>query len=363
MRRIHEHRCQWNTEHSIIAPFQTNVDLSVGRSDNDATHEVTVVDIGKDGLETHKAHGDTIAELLEAPLPSGHCRCRWININRPPPNVILTLRECTQLESICTPSEVMSDIPGRLDWSRDYVGASFTMLRLGHAANTPSDSRWFGTPELEVLQERAYIIITFDNKVVTLFDSSAHGVDISIKAMAGACGAFRDMCDPSLLVQAVISIIIDRSTSVQTAYANVVSNLEMDALLKPEMQRTHGLYKTLINIHKMVKVFTASRSLINALRDQRLSEIAGKTCTRFLERSRHGILITPQANIRLESTASRCSMIVKSLDELTEVVERALGFLLQCIRIRRRRVMALMTCIVLLLLVAIGGLVLYDKKA
>ena len=70
------------------------------------TMDITVLDIGSEGLETRKVHSNVIVDLLEEPLPPDHRCCRWISIKQPSPDAISILREHTGLESLGTYKEV-----------------------------------------------------------------------------------------------------------------------------------------------------------------------------------------------------------------------------------------------------------------
>ncbi|KAK7408314.1 hypothetical protein QQX98_009516 [Neonectria punicea] len=163
--------------------------------------DVTVVDVGSNSPKTRRIHYDTIVDLFKERLSPGHCSYRWININQPPPKVILILRKHTELQSICRDRQVAKS-PFRLEFN-GYIGVPFPVLRLGSSTNVPSKFRGVHSPQMNILQDPVCIIISnLDNNVLTIFDSAEHDIDTdtSIRNMFIREGADRQIRDVSLLV-------------------------------------------------------------------------------------------------------------------------------------------------------------------
>ncbi|KAI8655343.1 hypothetical protein NCS55_01185600 [Fusarium keratoplasticum] len=134
------------------------------------TMDITVLDIGSEGLETRKVHSNVIVDLLEEPLPPDHRCCRWISIKQPSPDVISILREHTGLESLGTYKEVSKTL---LRWdssSNGYVGVPFPTLHPDPSTNAPNEPRAVSSLQKEMIQECVYVLSNSDNKVVTISD-------------------------------------------------------------------------------------------------------------------------------------------------------------------------------------------------
>ncbi|KAM6516732.1 hypothetical protein FALCPG4_014905 [Fusarium falciforme] len=318
--------------------------------------DITVLDIGNEGLETRKVHSNVIVDLLEEPLPPDHRCCRWINIKQPSPDAISILREHTGLESLGAYKEASKTL---LRWdssSNGYVGVPFPILHLDPSTNVPNEPRALSSLQREMIQEYVYVFSNSDNKVVTLSGIADCDLDASVKAMLSRNCSSPQMLHASSMLSAVICSVVDRSVAMAITCLERVKTLELHVLTQSEEQQIQDVYLILAAIRRVQRSLRTSVRLVEALHTQESVKGTVRECV-----GRVGVSQDPQPTISqdpcLKVVRLRCSTAISSLDASIEVLERCIGILSRSVSLRgqRTRTQTLWIMVWLLLVTALAA--------
>lgn len=76
--------------------------------------------------------------------------------------------------------------------------------------------------------------------------------------------------------QAIIDAVIDLAIPVATTYGDVIGDLELDILTRPNITHTKKLYIVITELNKILSFITPVVNLINALRDHKTEMSQGE---------------------------------------------------------------------------------------
>jgi Mg2+ and Co2+ transporter CorA len=95
---------------------------------------------------------------------------------------------------------------------------------------------------LAVSVEQVSIFMTADNTVISFFEHSANDIEEPIlRRLENTDTILRKSSDASMMVQAIIDAIIDLAIPVTQAYEDAISELEIDVLTDPSIERSKAL--------------------------------------------------------------------------------------------------------------------------
>jgi Mg2+ and Co2+ transporter CorA len=115
--------------------------------------------------------------------------------------------------------------------------------------------------------------------------------------------------------QAIIDAIIDLAIPVTACYGDVIGDLELDVLNRPNIDHTKKLYILISEINKILGFINPITSLINALREH-VTDVAPDAVMTHLLDPRHGVIITPLTNTYLGDVLDHCVLITETLNQL-----------------------------------------------
>ena len=130
--------------------------------------------------------------------------------------------------------------------------------------------------------------------------------------------------------QAIIDAIIDLAIPVTACYGDVIGDLELDVLNRPNIGHTKSLYILTSEINKILSFINPITSLINALRDHE-TEVAGDTVMAHLMDPKHGVIITPLTYTYLGDVLDHCVLITETLNQLKSSADGMIGLIFNTI--------------------------------
>lgn len=170
--------------------------------------------------------------------------------------------------------------------------------------------------QLGVIAEQVSIFITNDNTVISFFELSADVVEKPIlMRLHTEDTILRQSCDASMVGQAIIDAVIDLAIPVASVYADVIGDLELDVLTRPDVTHTKKLYIIISELNKVLAVINPVVNLINALRDHK-TEMSQESATLHLQDPLKGVIITPMTHTYLGDVLDHCVLITESLNSI-----------------------------------------------
>jgi len=115
--------------------------------------------------------------------------------------------------------------------------------------------------------------------------------------------------------QAIIDGIIDLAIPVTACYGEVIGDLELDVLNRPNIKHTKSLYILISEINKILSFIGPITTLINALRDHETDVAQDAVMAHLLDPS-HGVIITPLTYTYLGDVLDHCVLITDTLNQL-----------------------------------------------
>ncbi|KAK4237272.1 hypothetical protein C8A03DRAFT_16156 [Achaetomium macrosporum] len=170
--------------------------------------------------------------------------------------------------------------------------------------------------DLAVACEQVSMFITNDNTIISFFEQSAEDIEVPIiRRLQTTDTIIRQSCDASMVGQAIIDAIIDLAIPVTACYGDVIGDLELDVLNRPNIGHTKKLYILISEINKILGSINPITSLINALRDHE-TDVAPDAVMAHLLDPTHGVIITPLTNTYLGDVLDHCVLITETLNQL-----------------------------------------------
>jgi Mg2+ and Co2+ transporter CorA len=170
--------------------------------------------------------------------------------------------------------------------------------------------------DLAVAAEQVSIFIMNDNTIISFFEMSAEDIAKPIiRRLQTPDTILRQSCDASMIGQSIVDAIIDLAIPVASCYSDVIADLELDVLTKPNITHTKRLYIIITEINKMVSFINPITNLINALRDHK-TDMTQDLATKELQNPQKGVIITPMTYTYLGDVLDHCILITESLDQI-----------------------------------------------
>jgi len=219
---------------------------------------------------------------------------------------------------------------------------------------------------LAAVAEQVSIFITSDNTVIAFFENSADDVEVPILTRLNSPSTIlRQSCDASMVAQAIIDVIIDMAIPVQVAYADVIGDIELDVLTRPNIQQSKDLYIISSEISKMRSFIQPIVTVINALRDHKIvvsgsgSGSAGPSTHQTREYSpgkddlrdpSKGVIISPLTYVYLGDALDHCVLINENLLQIAKAADNMIDLIFNTIAARQNEVLQLLTNVTIVFL-------------
>lgn len=121
--------------------------------------------------------------------------------------------------------------------------------------------------------------------------------------------------------QGIIDAIIDLAIPVTSTYGDVIGDLELDVLTRPNLNHTKSLYIVTSEINKMLGFINPIVTVINTLRDHK-TDIARDVTVHELQDPTTGVIITPITDTYLGDVLDHCVMITETLNQHKNSADR-----------------------------------------
>lgn len=169
---------------------------------------------------------------------------------------------------------------------------------------------------LAVACEQVSMFITNDNTIISFFELSAQDIeDPIIRRLQTSNTIIRQSCDASMVCQAIIDAIIDLAIPVTACYGDVIGDIELDVLTRPNVGHTKQLYICISEINKMLSFIGPITTLIQALRDHKTDMSLDSAMAKILDPT-HDPLITTLTYTYLGDVLDHCVLITENLNQL-----------------------------------------------
>ena len=130
--------------------------------------------------------------------------------------------------------------------------------------------------------------------------------------------------------QAIIDAIIDLAIPVTACYGDVIGDLELDVLNRPNIGHTKSLYILTSEINKILSFINPITSLINALRDHK-TDVAGDAVMAHLLDPKRGVIVSPLTYTYLGDVLDHCVLITDTLNQLKASADGMIGLIFNTI--------------------------------
>jgi Mg2+ and Co2+ transporter CorA len=130
--------------------------------------------------------------------------------------------------------------------------------------------------------------------------------------------------------QAIMDGIIDLAIPVTACYGDVIGDLELDVLNRPNIGHTKSLYILISEINKILSFISPITTLINALRDHQANVAPDAVMSHLLDPS-HGVIVTPMTYTYLGDVLDHCMLITETLNQLKGSAEGMIGLIFNTI--------------------------------
>lgn len=118
-----------------------------------------------------------------------------------------------------------------------------------------------------------------------------------------------------MVCQAIIDAIIDLAIPVTACYGDVIGDVELDVLTRPDISHTKRLYILITEINKMRALINPIISLINALRDHE-TDVSQELAMATLLDPNHEPIITRLTYTYLGDVLDHCLLMSETLYQL-----------------------------------------------
>ncbi|KAK4182506.1 magnesium transport protein cora [Podospora australis] len=198
--------------------------------------------------------------------------------------------------------------------------------------------------------EQVSIFITSDNTIISFFELSASDVEEPIiRRLQTNDTVVRESCDASMVCQAIIDAIIDLAIPVTTCYTDVINDIELDVLTRPNISHTKKLYICISEINKMLSFITPITTLIQALRDHKTDMSLDKAMAKVWDPT-HDPLITSLTYTYLGDVLDHSVLIGETLNQLKSSADGMIDLIFNTISAHQNESMQQLTAATIIFL-------------
>lgn len=221
------------------------------------------------GLDLHKTKSNSSVSSKKSKKHSNHNKISYgiHQIRRRTLSVVSDADSSDSSDSDSESSKPLSsriaDLPNNTiyDWNNPYVANLSKPLFIEKKRPLAQYHRAVGV-------EQVSMFLTDENTVITFFEHSAPDIERPLLArLATKYTMLRESCDPSMLLQAVMDIIVDQVQPIISAYRRRLTELEVDAMMTPTMSHTQDLHFMAAELSLLRNNIVPITSLIQSLRD------------------------------------------------------------------------------------------------
>lgn len=160
-------------------------------------------------------------------------------------------------------SSLIAEMPTNTiyDWNNPYVASLNKPVYIEKKRPLAAYRRAVGV-------EQVSLFLTDQQTVISFFEHSAADIERPLLArLSTKSTMLRESCDPSMLLQAIMDIIVDQVQPIITAYRRRLTELEVDAMVTPSMSHTQDLHLMAAELSLLRNNIVPITSLIQSLRD------------------------------------------------------------------------------------------------
>lgn len=272
-----------------------------------ATCGITVVDFSEDNIVQTELENASLIPFLNKPRDDW-VGVRWINCNGLSWDCIQALAKYKGLHKLAIEDLLNTKNRTKCDWYSDHAFVILPLLKLVHVDEVENDTntsdflygdgppinriktiqKYYGGPNKErtlymerhsslapkglaVSVEQVSMFLTADGTVISFFEHSADDVEPPILSRLNSNTLLRSVCDPSMIMQAIIDAIVDLAFPVVGAYQDVIAELELDVLTDPSVSQSQELYILTSELSLLKSTISPIVGLISSLRDHKKS--------------------------------------------------------------------------------------------
>ncbi|KAH6625090.1 hypothetical protein B0J18DRAFT_479925 [Chaetomium sp. MPI-SDFR-AT-0129] len=196
---------------------------------------------------------------------------------------------------------------------------------------------------LAVACEQVSMFLTDDNCIISFFEQSAQDIEAPIiRRLQTNDTILRQSCDASMVGQAIIDGIIDLAIPVIACYGDVIGDVELEVLNRPNIGHTKSLYILISEMNKILLFINPITTLINALRDHQADVPSDAIMSHLLDPN-HGVIISPMTYTYLGDVLDHCVLITDTLNQLKSSADGMIGLIFNTISAHQNESMRQLT--------------------
>lgn len=319
------------------------------------TSEIRIIDFAAEKIEQHSTQSSALEKFLKDNGKPAWAACRWIYVNGLNYKTVQTLGRSKSLHHLALEDVLEKGTPVKADW---YDNHCFMVLALQKLERF-SDEQLHSSPNAEPAQtfrnatrqnrvhgranpktyhfqeqpfamdvEQAFMFLTSDNTVITIFERSGEDVFAPVmRRLESSQTVMRSSNDPSMLVQGIIDTIVDLSIPIGKAVGDAFSDLEEAVLTQPAISQSKQLYVLRSGLTILMDNISANGSVVRELIGHRTVSQPDGTISGGASKQSKGVVISPTAQIYLQDVqdhirtlSTSTHMSIRSAENLTSLI-------------------------------------------
>ena len=317
---------------------------------------IRIVDFASDKMIQQEVRSSELEAFLKDHEKPAWAACRWIYVNGLKSSIVHCLGRSKGLHRLALEDVLEKGTPVKADWYDTHCFMVLALQKLerlsGDSKQTPTDAepaqtfrnsthqnRVHGRANAKVYHfqeqpfamdvEQAFMFLTTDNTVITIFERSGEHVFAPVmRRLESPQTVMRSSDDPSMLVQGIIDTVVDLSIPIGKAVGDAFSELEEAVLTQPAISQSKQLYVLRSGLTILMDNISANGSVVRELLSHRGMGDTGRPLPANAPvKHSAGVVISPTAQIYLQDVqdhirtlANSTHMSIRSAENLTSLI-------------------------------------------
>lgn len=329
--------------------------ISAEQTGLDDHSDIRIVDFAANRVVQHDVRSSELEQFLKDQLKPDWAACRWIYVNGLNYRTVECLGRSNGLHHLALEDVLEKGTPVKADWYDNHCFMVLALQKLerldgrNHSGsakpepaqtfhNSARQNRSHGRANARTYHfqqqpfvmdvEQAFMFLTSDNTVITIFERSGEEVFAPImRRLESSQTVIRSSNDPSMLVQGIIDTVVDLSIPIGKAVGDAFSDLEQAVLTQPAISQSKQLYVLRSGLTILMDNISANGSVVRELISHRSVSATDNLNAEGTAKTSTGVVISPTAQIYLQDVqdhirtlATSTHMSIRSAENLTSLI-------------------------------------------
>lgn len=317
---------------------------------------IRIVDFASDDIVQQEVKSSELEVFLRENEKPAWAACRWIYVNGLNHSTVQCLGRSKGLHHLALEDVLEKGTPVKADWYDNHCFMVLALQKLERISadgtekradvepaqtfkNASRQNHMHGRANAKVYHfqqqpfamdvEQAFMFLTTDNTVITIFERSGEDVFAPIiRRLESPQTVMRSSNDPSMLVQGIIDTVVDLSIPIGKAVGGAFSDLEEAVLTRPAISQSKQLYVLRSGLTILQDNISANGSVVRELISHRSAGSTDATPPGATPaKPTKGVVISPTAQIYLQDVqdhirtlANSTHMSIRSAENLTSLI-------------------------------------------